>query len=320
MRRTSILLGWRGYLWLLAIYTASQAIRTWRFQLGLPVASRPSFLKMGAITSLHQFSNHLMPVRLGELAFPYLLQRWCQIPPDRSLALLLRVRLQEVSVLGTLFMVALCLLGASPHSPGRGLNWAVLAAVATATISAPVLLERSLPLILVGAERLLALLRPRDESSRLHRWSTRAGNLTARIGRESRQPIPLVQRWATLGLTLLVWLLIFLLFHEAMRLSGHPVSAAATIVGSSFGNLAQLLPINTWGSIGSMELGWTLGFSLVGVPAEHAMATAIVIHLLVLSFLALFCLPSWLWLQMSPLGGQPHRPLPPKDHPVDART
>lgn len=298
VRAASAAIGWRGCLWLLALYTISQAARTWRVQLGFPREERPGFFEIFAITNLHQFSNHLIPARLGEFAFPFLLHRRSGIPPEQSLALLLRIRMQEVFVLGVLFIAALTRLATGAHSEvSRSVHWAPLIAIGGATLLIPLLVERAIPRLAAWGATLTDRMTVRVRHPRLVGWSTRIASGLKRLGKATATPTTTGKRIATFLLTVVVWILIYGLFHEAMRLSGHPVSLAATIVGASFANLAQVLPVNTLGSIGSMEAGWTLGFGLVGVQPQLALATAIIVHALVLAFLALFCIPSWLWLR-----------------------
>lgn len=291
-------LGWRGCLWLLLLYVASQLVRTWRIQLGFSRNERPSFLEIFAIANLHQFSNHLLPARLGEFAFPLLIHRRFGIAPERSLAILLRIRMQEVFVLAVLFLAALFRLPTITASSTAGTaHFLPLLVIGGATLFLPVFAENAFP----RSARLMAScadrLAQRISYSRAANWVSCASDGLNRFASVAALPVSITQRFTTFVLTLLVWVFIYGLFHEAMRLSGNPVPLSSTIVGASFANLAQVLPVNTLGSIGSMEAGWTLGFSIVGVEPKIALATALVVHALVLAFLALFCIPSWLWLR-----------------------
>lgn len=295
-------LGWQGVLWLLAIYSLSQLARALRTKIGLAPIHRPPFTQLAAVAYIHQFCNQLMPARLGELAFPYLLQRHAAVPQDRSLALLFRFRLQELSMLGTFFLVSLVILACGEPARG-GINSGhplLLAAIGLAVVLSPIALERALPPCLRAIGTVLARVAARRGPPPAGRWLHRGTALIERLEAESRKPFPLRIRIESMALTIVIWLLIYLLFHQAMRLSGYPISFPATIVGASFANLAQTLPLNTWGSIGSMELGWTAGFGLMGVPAEPALATGLVVHLLVLVFLTSCSIPAWFWLKTRP--------------------
>ena len=59
------------------------------------------------------------------------------------------------------------------------------------------------------------------------------------------------------------------------------------MIGSAIANLTQLLPINSLGSIGTLEAGWTAGFHLAGLPVEVGVATGLLMHSFVILYLFL---------------------------------
>ena len=290
-------IGWRGAAELFAIYAFSQLVRVARYRMMFRGDPRPPGLgDLCAVVSLHQVGNHILPARMGELTFPYLLRRSSGTPVERSLSILLTIRLQEVAVLAGLFVGALAFVGPgmAGHSGASPLR---LAGAGIAVIALVAAFEWMLPRMLGAASRWLS--RP-GSLARLvvpARWAERLQGTLARLAQEAARPMRLGRRAALMGLTLLLWLSMFFLFHALMRMSGYDVTYLQTIVGSSFANFSQLLPINTFGSLGSLEAGWTLGFSLVRVPADGALATAVALHVLVLGFLAVTALPAWIWLR-----------------------
>jgi len=82
-----------------------------------------------------------------------------------------------------------------------------------------------------------------------------------------------------------------------MLAAGFELSFRQTVVGSTFANITQLIPINTLGSFGTLEAGWTLGYALIGIDAKQALTAGFVLHLLVFSFLIFSAFPSWIWLE-----------------------
>ncbi len=290
-------IGWRGTGELFALYAVSQLVRVARYRMMLAGnGCRPRTWDLCAVVSLHQIGNHVLPARMGELTFPYLLRRCAGTPVERSLSVLLVIRLQEIAVLGGLFVAALVfvapgLAGQSRASP------VMLGGAGAAVILLAVVFEWLTPKVFGLLARWC-----RSPSSPLERilpkrWTARLQGTLLRLAEEAARPIPMGRRAGLMGLTLVLWLTMFLLFHALMRMSGYDVTYLQTIVGSSFANFSQLLPVNTFGSLGSLEAGWTLGFSLVHVPAQGALATALALHVLVLGFLAVTAIPSWIWLR-----------------------
>lgn len=279
-------LGWSGAAWLAALYLVSQTLRALRFALALPPGERPATGRLFAVVSLHQASNHLLPARLGELTFPLLMRRFGATPTSRGLAVLLLVRLQEIAVLGAFLAAALALLVATGRDDASlsPLWWA-----AGALVVLPALARFALRPALQQAARWATGGKPTSPTWR-QRLATLAGAIAAELGQRQSHLA------ASTALTGAIWATLFFLFAETLRLTGTPVSLAATVVGSTFANATHLLPVNTLGSFGSLEAGWTVGFALMGVPAKDAFAAGLAMHTVVFSVLLATALPGWWWL------------------------
>jgi uncharacterized membrane protein YbhN (UPF0104 family) len=226
-------------------------------------------------------------MRLGEATFPLLLARYASVDSARGFSLLIRIRLQEIVVLSALFLAALAFLIANDAIAVA--NYILFLTIGMILFAMPFVLQRHLPsLISALASRI---------DTRADPLSTKLSAFLHRAQLALREPNP--RRLASTAVTGALWLCMFYLFYVAMRLSGHPVTMAETVVGSSFANVSQLLPINTLGSFGSLEAGWALGFSLVGVPVKDALAAGFIMHLLVLIFITVFAGVGWLLLTVT---------------------
>jgi hypothetical protein len=283
--------GWRGGAWLFLIYQSTQFLRGIRLHGALPEDSRPGWLTLFGIVSLHQFLNHVMPVRLGELSLPLFLRRFSGVDASAGVAALVVVRLQEIFVLALLFLLAVASLGRG-GSAAHQREWMLIGGGATVGL---IVFRAMLPWLLRQAERALA----RPARSAGPRWAPHLARLQRFVlGLEEKfaLPVPWTKRLWFFVLTVAIWLNTFFLFHETLRLNGVHLRFSQTIVGSAFANLTQTLPINTVGSFGSLEAGWTLGFSLMGIDPSVALATGLAMHVLVVGFLALSAMVAWLLL------------------------
>lgn len=65
------------------------------------------------------------------------------------------------------------------------------------------------------------------------------------------------------------------------------------VAGSAVAALANLLPFNLVGNLGTLEAGWTAAFVALGVPVELAAATGFASHLWALLFAAIFGAAAW---------------------------
>ena len=174
-------IGWRGAAELFAIYAFSQLVRVARYRMMFRGDPRPPGLgDLCAVVSLHQVGNHILPARMGELTFPYLLRRSSGTPVERSLSILLTIRLQEVAVLAGLFVGALVFVGPgmAGHSGASPLR---LAGAGIAVIALVAAFEWMLPRMLGAASRWLS--RP-GSLARLvvpARWAERLQGTLARL-------------------------------------------------------------------------------------------------------------------------------------------
>jgi len=63
------------------------------------------------------------------------------------------------------------------------------------------------------------------------------------------------------------------------------VDFAHSLVGSTGLHLTTVFPVNTVGSVGVWEAGWTAGYLIAGLDKEAAGISAVVSHLLVFGFI-----------------------------------
>jgi hypothetical protein len=67
-------------------------------------------------------------------------------------------------------------------------------------------------------------------------------------------------------------------------------------------SLANLVPVNLIGNLGTLEAGWTSAFVALGVPPEVAAATGLASHLWALLFAAVYGAAAWAVLAARPPG------------------
>ena len=77
---------------------------------------------------------------------------------------------------------------------------------------------------------------------------------------------------------------------------GHRWPPATVVAGSVSAAVANLLPFNLVGNLGTLEAGWTAAFTALGVPMQTAAATGVAAHLWGLIFAAIFGLAGWVLL------------------------
>jgi uncharacterized membrane protein YbhN (UPF0104 family) len=92
--------------------------------------------------------------------------------------------------------------------------------------------------------------------------------------------------------SMLIWCALYLLFYLTIRSFGIDIGIIQSVVGSTGGVLTNILPINSFGSFGTLEAGWTGGFMLVGMSEHDAIFTGFGYHIISFfasGFIALVC-------------------------------
>ncbi|MBA2743872.1 MAG: flippase-like domain-containing protein [Chthoniobacterales bacterium] len=283
-------IGWSGAFVILALYLIMQVLRTARIWCALSEPERPRFGTVFAIVAIHQCLNHLLPLRLGEVGFPFLMKRYGGVPAANAISLLLVVRLQELLVLALLFAGAVVthIFFSINRLPASWLiAVAVMAAIALAALfwSVPLVLARS--------------------SARIRRLQSFPGHIATkvrladfldRLRTQWTARVSPARRALAWLLTVAIWMTSFFASMEALRFGGFRISYAETILGSTIASLSHVLPVNAFGSFGSLEAGWTFGFAMLGFEAKGILAVGFVLHLLTVFFLAALSLLAWVSL------------------------
>lgn len=204
---------------------------------------------------IHNSAVNVLPMRGGEAAYPWLVNRRLGIPLDQAAASLVWMRVQDA------FVLALFVLAFWPGIPtgGRLVAAAVLAVALAVGLHT---LQRT-------AARFTAP--PRTRLLRAAHRAVQALALAPRHGWIG---------WAYCASSWTVKLFAFAVLLQ--QLSGLPLPAAAT--GALGGELAGVLPVQGPANLGTYEAGVYMGAALRGGAALGAVVTsALVVHLLALA-------------------------------------
>jgi|MudIll2142460700_1097286.scaffolds.fasta_scaffold104381_2 uncharacterized membrane protein YbhN (UPF0104 family) len=287
--------GWRALLapWrdlapshliaLLALAALSYVLRAVRAYDALRSLVRGRFLTMLRVTILHTAANNLLPMRLGEAAFPILVRRHFGLRLTRGTLALAWIRLMDLHVLGLVAGVAL-LLSTAGSLPA----WLV---VAGWTLALP-LGVRLLPLL---AERVAA------------------GGLPGRLLRAVRETGPAdAPELARLYLwTALSWAAKLAAFAA---IAAHFLEApAGTILAGIVGaELSSVLPVHGVAGAGSYEAAMVAALYPFGVEPGAALSAAVNLHLFLLGVTLLSSLAAL--LIPAPRAGTPADPAAEEPH------
>jgi Lysylphosphatidylglycerol synthase TM region len=244
-----------------ALVALVQWLRAWRFavmmtgRLGLPSAA------LTRIAFQLNFWNFLLPLRLGELSYPVLMNRHLGYGLLHATGVLFIARLFDLATVGAILLGAAAALDLWPGA-GRALF----------ALGALILGLAPLGLAVAG----LAL---RPHMARLPRIGDAAARLTAGFEAIGGYAAGL----AAVGLSLAIWLVFGLAAILVAQAVVATVSPAAAMLGAAAGNVAFALPVNGVAGIGPPQAAWVAATTRVGVPWDDAVVSALALHAVVLA-------------------------------------
>jgi uncharacterized protein (TIRG00374 family) len=238
------------------------------------------FVRSTLIVAVAQAAALFAPLRTGELALPWLLSRTARRSLTSGISTLVAARTLDVATLGIWCGgVVLAVFGLGEP----------LALVVSVLLVAPsLLLARIVKAVDWLAVRTLA---PRGASGR--RWARRIRRLRHEFEGLVRRPMRLV---IAAGASVAMWGLHWAATWMLLASMGFRWPAGTVIVGAASAAIANLLPFNIIGNLGTLEAGWTAAFTALGVPLQTAAATGLAAHLWGLIFAAIFGLVAWIAL------------------------
>jgi uncharacterized membrane protein YbhN (UPF0104 family) len=244
-----------GLLGLSAISYLARAARVRLYFAPLMAGVFPTTLRLSV---LHTTANVLLPMRLGELVFPWLMRRYFSQDLLGAGMSLVWIRLLDLHFLALLGWLILWLRAPSPL-------WLLAAALWVGLLSLlPPLARR---------------LHPRSEATAA--WRRLLGFLVVKAPRQGRRLAGLY------GWTALCWGAKFIAFALVLQ---HflPVAFWRLLAGVMGAELSSVLPFHGIGGAGSYELAALAALVPLGVPAKAAMSAVVNMHLFMLGASLLF--------------------------------
>ena len=256
--------------------------------------ARASLWTLYWVAAVHGALNRIMPFRAGELAYPLLTRRLGAAGFGEGVAQLLVLRILDLFALACLFLVALGLSLVNGQPALGQASWTFVGA--------------AIVLVLVCWIALMQLGRLLGWGVALARWLAAPGKsgvlsgLARRLVPKADQLLDTVaamtvtQRLLMISWSTLCWVAYFATFHLMLLAASVELPILSTVLGSSAAIVASVLPLSALGTFGALEGGWTAGFVAVGLSAQTAASTALVMSGLTLTFALLLGGVGWLVL------------------------
>ncbi len=274
----------------------NQSVRATRFQILLSTQGNPHPFTVLRVTCIHQFLNHILPMRSGEMSFPFLLEKYGKSKYSSSLACLIIARLYDALLLLCCVLVGIWKLSQQLQVNFQvpSISWILVGQVALALMAFSILYFLYIKYRDSLHLRVTAKRRQRNIfSTSIHRLVRKVSKLIAQVYQELRLYKDIRLHFQLFMCSGLIWVSLLSLFNLFLSAAGLVVSWQEVIVGSSLASLTQLLPINTLGSVGTLEAGWVMGFSLLGLDPEKVLIAGVSMHAFVLAMSGIYAGLGW---------------------------
>lgn len=249
------------------LYALTLAVRAWRFSwlFGRIAKTKVSFFTAFDLVALNNVLNHLLPLRAGEIAFLTLARRQLGVGVTESTLMLFVARLGDLAGLLLGMAVVIWWIPKAPlQVRGILLGLALLATFTLWRVDVAVAVGRYF------VAKLSALM-PAFVRKKLVGVLEKLDRVSPLLGDRSLFT-------KNLALSATIWGVNTVFFFVVMRILALDVNFAQVFIGGSGAALLPSLPINAFGTLGTLEAGWAAGFVLVGVPKDPATASGFILH------------------------------------------
>lgn len=256
-----------------------------------------SILNILRVSILYNLANMILPSKLGELSYPYLLTKISTINITEGLASLIASRVFDLLTILMIFLFAL--IGFQGIFKIQIFFIILFVLLLVGLI---ILLFFYMPYILISFWNIFRKLSERMgiKNQNYIQWVQKklygmAENFYALRARRIFIPVIVT--------SISMWEIIFFVFYLFLKGIGIEISFLKVIFGSTIGLISSSLPISVIGNWGTLEAGWAAGFLLLGFPKDKAIATGFSIHIIIVLLLILAGIISWFTLnkRLSPL-------------------
>jgi uncharacterized protein (TIRG00374 family) len=256
------------------------------------------------ISAFYNLSLMVLPSKLGELSYPYLLNRLCGVNVTEGFASLIASRVYDFFTILVIF-----LLGSIGFQSLFKINVFLIILLVALLFGLTFFGFFYMSDLLKLFSNALGKISQRmgGKKSKSFQWTQRkihemAEDFHAIKARRTYLPVTVT--------SLVAWTMAFWMFYALMKGFGVSVTFSKVIFGSTVAIVANALPISGLGNWGILEAGWTAGFLLVGLSKVEAITTGFGVHIIIFITGAVTSLVCWVTLKLPPNRQKEQNPSP----------
>ena len=246
-----------------------------------------SLAELFRITVFHNLSIMVLPSKLGELSYPYFLNKISGMSMTEGLASLIASRVYDIFIVLMIFLIAS--IGFQSFFDIH--PFLIILSIVLFLVLMPFAffyMSNLLRWFSNISGRMAKWKKSKDIKSFLYiqkKMNEMADDFNAIKARKAYLAVGLI--------SFLSWIMVYWMCYAFLKGFGIDISFLSVVFGSSVGLMASTLPISGLGNWGTLEVGWAAGFLMAGLSKEKAIATGFGVHILVFIICAIISLFCW---------------------------
>ncbi len=250
------------------------------------------------ISFIHGFFNKVIPLRIGEASFVYLLGKRHGVAAEESVSVIFLCRIYD-TLICVIFLFFFSFFVTSIGSGSEGIRILCVILVIMLLLSV-VFIRRFIRIAAMCIDFIVSAL-PKKLGGPFAKVSGILSTVSVYLKNITTKEIII----KTLLFSSLNWLSIFIFYYVLIKGMKYGVKFLEMCYGTALANLANIVPVSAFGGIGSTDAGFAAGLALTGKNMKQALTVSISVSLFQLLCIILFSAIGYIGIKVSePKGGK----------------
>ena len=247
--------------------------------------AKPGILSMLRLTLASSLASQLLPFKLGELSYVYLVKKEFKRSVSQGLSSLMIVRIFDLLAISLLFVLTSLVLGIPTDLSIYFFYILGFICLLLLLLFVLLLTARNHEVVLNLLDRLTGIIKLPLVARIQHALKELFVELAAYSMKDYGEFIIYA---------LIEWSINYAMYHLILIGMNLSPQFFDTVVGVTFAALASVLPVNSFGNFGTQEAGWATGLLFLGYSQQTAIASGFATHLLSLAYMLVLGGAAWI--------------------------
>lgn len=246
------------------LYAGSQFFKGIRLNLFI----KSDVIASTLLSSIHNFFNHILPFRSGEILLPVLLKKLNNTGMVSGFTSLLVIRAADLISVFIYFLISLFFYTGLLKNPYYIF---LLFIVIVSGLFFLIYIIQIIQFVTSYFEKLQIL-----KMKFINRFINKINISLDEYKKIYSKKISFMNFF----ITLIIWIISYAFFFYSLISISYNLPFMHSVLASTGAVVTNFLPINGFGSFGTLEAGWTIGYTNIGMPESIAIISGFVMHII----------------------------------------